>query len=69
MVDAGWSYEPLPEADDCVKCFYCGVCLDGWEPKDDPWFVTLENKFDSITTNLWTGLNIKGDRPIVISSH
>ena len=36
MVDAGWCYEPLPEADDCVACFYCGVRLDGWEPKDDP---------------------------------
>ncbi|KAI9722108.1 MAG: hypothetical protein M1828_004922 [Chrysothrix sp. TS-e1954] len=37
MVEAGWSYSPLPEADDCVHCFYCGVSLDGWEPKDDPW--------------------------------
>ncbi|KAI9672064.1 MAG: hypothetical protein M1831_001877 [Alyxoria varia] len=37
MIDAGWSYSPLPEADDCVTCFYCGISLDGWEPKDDPW--------------------------------
>lgn len=38
MVAAGWCYAPLPEADDCVHCFYCGVSLDGWEPKDDPWY-------------------------------
>ena len=37
MVAAGWCHTPLPEADDCVQCFYCGVSLDGWEPKDDPW--------------------------------
>jgi hypothetical protein len=39
MVAAGWCYVPLPEADDCVQCFYCSVSLDGWEPKDDPWYV------------------------------
>jgi len=38
MVDSGWSYNPLPEADDYVSCFYCGLSLDGWEPKDDPWY-------------------------------
>lgn len=37
MVRAGWCYDPLPEADDFVKCNYCGLSLDGWEPKDDPW--------------------------------
>jgi len=37
MVRSGWCYSPLPEADDCVNCFYCGLSLDGWEPKDDPW--------------------------------
>ena len=42
MVEAGWSYSPLPEADDCVTCFYCSVSLDGWEPKDDPWCVNIE---------------------------
>lgn len=36
MVEAGWCYNPLPEYDDCVMCFYCGTSLDGWEPKDDP---------------------------------
>lgn len=39
MVAAGWCFTPIPEADDCVQCFYCGVSLDGWEPKDDPWYV------------------------------
>ncbi|KAI9658087.1 MAG: hypothetical protein M1821_002747 [Bathelium mastoideum] len=36
MVDAGWCYDPTPDADDAVTCFYCGLALDGWEPKDDP---------------------------------
>ena len=41
MIDAGWCYNPIPEADDCVMCFYCGISLEGWEPKDDPWYVVL----------------------------
>lgn len=36
MVDAGWCYDPSPEADDGVTCFYCNLSLDGWEPKDNP---------------------------------
>lgn len=40
MVEAGWSYDPSPEYDDCAKCFYCDLTLDGWEPKDDPWYVS-----------------------------
>src|SRR5215469_754999 len=36
MVEAGWCYDPSPEYDDCVRCFYCDLSLDGWEPKDDP---------------------------------
>lgn len=38
MVDAGWCWDPADEGDgvDGVTCFYCGLSLDGWEPKDDP---------------------------------
>ncbi|KAA6414789.1 MAG: hypothetical protein FRX48_01539 [Lasallia pustulata] len=37
MVEAGWYYCPTPESDDFVKCPYCSLCLDGWEPKDNPY--------------------------------
>lgn len=36
LVEAGWCYDPSPEYDDGVRCFYCDLSLDGWEPKDDP---------------------------------
>ncbi|KAK5133570.1 hypothetical protein LTR08_007609 [Meristemomyces frigidus] len=36
MVEAGWSFDPSPETEDGVTCFYCNLSLDGWEPKDDP---------------------------------
>ncbi|KAK3116650.1 hypothetical protein LTR53_002764 [Teratosphaeriaceae sp. CCFEE 6253] len=36
MIEAGWAFDPSPEAEDGVTCFYCGLSLDGWEPKDDP---------------------------------
>ncbi|WPG99995.1 Hypothetical protein R9X50_00281900 [Acrodontium crateriforme] len=36
MVDAGWSFDPSPDNEDGVTCFYCALSLDGWEPKDDP---------------------------------
>ena len=36
LVEAGWCYDPSPEFDDGVRCFYCDLSLDGWEPKDDP---------------------------------
>ncbi|KAJ9620227.1 hypothetical protein H2203_007992 [Taxawa tesnikishii (nom. ined.)] len=36
MIEAGWSYDPGPEAEDGVTCFYCNLSLDGWEPKDNP---------------------------------
>ncbi|MCJ1483005.1 hypothetical protein MMC06_003171 [Schaereria dolodes] len=35
MVEAGWYYCPTPESDDFVKCPYCSLGLDGWEPKDN----------------------------------
>ncbi|KAF2170024.1 hypothetical protein M409DRAFT_51796 [Zasmidium cellare ATCC 36951] len=39
MVEAGWCWDPSTEEGDGVDgvtCFYCGLSLDGWEPKDDP---------------------------------
>lgn len=36
MVEAGWYYCPTPESDDFVKCPYCSLGLDGWEPRDNP---------------------------------
>lgn len=36
LVEAGWCYDPSPEYDDGVTCFYCDLSLDGWEPKDNP---------------------------------
>lgn len=36
MVTAGWHYAPTPESDDFVTCADCKLCLDGWEPKDNP---------------------------------
>ncbi|KAL2042406.1 hypothetical protein N7G274_004898 [Stereocaulon virgatum] len=36
MVDAGWHYCPTLESDDFVRCSYCSLSLDGWEPKDNP---------------------------------
>ncbi|KAK0653381.1 Protein bir1 [Lasiodiplodia hormozganensis] len=36
MVEAGWCYDPSPDYEDGVACFYCMLSLDGWEPKDDP---------------------------------
>ena len=40
MVDAGWYYCPTIESDDFVRCAYCSLSLDGWEPKDDPQYVS-----------------------------
>ncbi|KAG4306369.1 hypothetical protein PORY_000357 [Pneumocystis oryctolagi] len=36
MSQAGFYYNPTPDSDDMVSCIYCGLGLDGWEPKDDP---------------------------------
>ncbi|KAI4167785.1 MAG: hypothetical protein LQ343_006917 [Gyalolechia ehrenbergii] len=37
MSEAGWYYCPTAESDDYVKCCYCNLGVDGWEPKDDPY--------------------------------
>ncbi|KAK9322659.1 hypothetical protein V1517DRAFT_322821 [Lipomyces orientalis] len=36
MSKAGFFYNPGRHGDDFAACMYCGVVLDGWEPKDDP---------------------------------
>lgn len=36
MVEAGWYFCPTAESNDFVRCCYCNLSLDGWEPKDDP---------------------------------
>ncbi|KAJ8101381.1 hypothetical protein POJ06DRAFT_95752 [Lipomyces tetrasporus] len=36
MSKAGFFYNPGRPGDDFAACMYCGVVLDGWEPKDDP---------------------------------
>lgn len=36
MATSGWFYCPTLESDDYVKCAYCHLGMDGWEPKDDP---------------------------------
>ncbi|KTW31752.1 uncharacterized protein T551_01013 [Pneumocystis jirovecii RU7] len=36
MSRAGFYYNPTPDSNDMVSCIYCGLGLDGWEPKDDP---------------------------------
>lgn len=36
MAKAGFHYNPMIDSDDNVSCIYCGMSLDGWEPKDVP---------------------------------
>lgn len=37
MAAAGWSYHPGPGAQlDGVRCWYCDIALDDFEPQDDP---------------------------------
>lgn len=38
MSRAGFYYNPTPDSNDMVSCIYCGLGLDGWEPKDDPMY-------------------------------
>ncbi|KAK9452208.1 uncharacterized protein V1518DRAFT_54915 [Limtongia smithiae] len=33
---AGFFYSPSIPGDDIAACMYCGMVLDGWEPKDNP---------------------------------
>ena len=38
MARAGFFYTPNDDSEDMVNCPYCLIGLDGWEPKDDPWY-------------------------------
>ena len=51
MVDAGWHYCPTVESDDYARCAYCSLSLDGWEPKDDPQYVSELTSCVHILTN------------------
>lgn len=51
MVDAGWHYCPTVESDDYARCAYCSLSLDGWEPKDDPQYVSELTSFVHILTS------------------
>jgi len=39
MARAGFFYTPNDDSEDMVHCPYCQIGLDGWEPKDDPWYI------------------------------
>jgi hypothetical protein len=36
MAKAGFYFNPDNPDDDTASCTYCGLSLDGWEPKDEP---------------------------------
>lgn len=36
MAKAGFFYSPHADGEDSCVCPYCNLCLDGWEPSDDP---------------------------------
>ncbi|KAK9475101.1 inhibitor of apoptosis repeat-containing protein, partial [Dipodascopsis tothii] len=36
LAHAGFFYSPSRAGDDLAACRYCGLVLDGWEPKDSP---------------------------------
>ncbi|KAL2003147.1 hypothetical protein VTN02DRAFT_4842 [Thermoascus thermophilus] len=38
MVEGGWYFCPTEESTDLASCAYCKLSLDGWEPKDDPYY-------------------------------
>ncbi|KAL2006723.1 hypothetical protein VTN00DRAFT_9391 [Thermoascus crustaceus] len=38
MVEGGWYFCPTEESADLASCAYCKLSLDGWEPKDDPYY-------------------------------
>lgn len=40
MADAGF-YVMSPNKPDTVICAFCLLELDGWEPEDNPWSVSL----------------------------
>nr|XP_060636777.1 baculoviral IAP repeat-containing protein 5.1-like [Anolis sagrei ordinatus] len=61
MASAGFIQCPNTDEPDVVKCFFCLIELEGWEPNDDPWqehakrsndscgFLSLSKNFDDLT--------------------
>ncbi|XP_068805649.1 baculoviral IAP repeat-containing protein 5.1-like [Struthio camelus] len=59
MAKAGFVHCPNANEPDVVKCFFCLIELEGWEPNDDPWvehskrhscgFLSLSKHFDDLT--------------------
>ena len=41
MAGAGFLFTPHETGDDTAKCFYCGIELSGWDPNDDPVYVSF----------------------------
>ena len=41
MAGAGFLFTPHEPGDDTAKCFYCGIELSGWDPDDDPVYVSF----------------------------
>lgn len=41
MAAAGFFAIGKNEEPDLVECFICSKQLDGWDPDDDPWYVSL----------------------------
>jgi hypothetical protein len=73
MVEAGWYFCPTQESDDFVTCAYCNLCLDGWEPKDDPLQVLSRpllqaRKLTCLATNIKIALHTVGFSPSPQSS-
>lgn len=62
MIEAGWYYCPTLESDDFVKCSYCSLSLDGWEPKDNPHDEHQRRSPDCVFFTLSTTAKVKAGR-------
>lgn len=62
MIEAGWYYCPTLESEDFVKCSYCSLSLDGWEPKDNPRDEHQRRSPDCVFFTLSTTAKPKGGR-------
>ncbi|MCJ1432304.1 hypothetical protein MMC27_001660 [Xylographa pallens] len=62
MIEAGWYHCPTAESDDFVKCAYCNLSLDGWEPKDKPFEEHQRRSPECAFFTLSQSLNLKPTR-------
>ena len=51
MAGAGFLFTPHEPGDDTAKCFYCGIELSGWDPDDDPVYVSLVSPITPVLTS------------------